>query len=147
VVHANIYKNNIFWYYIIMEIIQDHIDWSLPGVKLSKIQEGILGSPIALVVGEEVALTMAIDKPFADILISADRFEENQDTDEINKIFYVNIIKDTSTIKFRCTEMVYVILLSDPIIIELNDSYKYYRNVSPGWSYINEEFVLPGLME
>lgn len=124
-----------------MYIIQDDIDWSLPGIKAKKMEEGILGSPIALIIENEVALTMAVDKEFADILISANNFQEDIDSDEQNGIYIVTFNNNDNLFKFRCTEMVYAILLSSPLILEINESYSNYRYVAPGWGFINNEFI------
>lgn len=124
-------------------IIQDDIDWSLPGVKAKKMQDGTEGAPIALIVEDEVALTMAVDKEFADLIINVESFIESKDSDELNNIYIVDFIKDKETFQFRCTEMVYAILLSNPLIIEINESYNNYRYVAPGWKYINNEFIVP----
>jgi len=130
-----------------MYIIQDDIDWSLPGVKVKKMEEGINGSPIALVIGEEVALTMAVDKEFADLLISADSFEDDPESDESQSKYIVSINHSNNVTKFRCTEMVYAILLSNPNVLLISDTYKHYRHVAPGWTFINNEFILPGEFE
>lgn len=124
-------------------IIQDDIDWSLPGVKAKKMQDGTQGTPIALIVEDEVALTMAVDKDFADLIINAKNFIESEESDELNNIYIVDFTKDEQTFKFRCTEMVYAILLSNPLIIEINESYNNYRYVAPGWRYTNNEFIIP----
>lgn len=123
-------------------IIQDDIDWSLPGVKAKKIEENKPGSPIALIVGDEVALTMAVDKEFADLVINASNFSEDNESDENSSIYIVSFTKDNKLFRFRCTEMVYAILLSNPLIIEINESYSNYRYVAPGWKFINNEFVV-----
>lgn len=130
-----------------MYIVQDEIDWSLPGVKIKKMEDGTPGAPIALVIGEEVALTMAVDKDFADLLVSADSFEEDPESDESQSKYIVTINYGDNATKFRCTEMVYAILLSDPNIILISDSYRHYRHVAPGWAFINNEFILPGEFE
>lgn len=139
---VSVYKNLHIWYYINM-IIQDNIDWSIPGVKLKKIQEEVKGAAIALIIGEEVALTMAVDKEFADLIIPAVDFIEDPESDELNNIYIVSFKSNGEDFKFRCTEMVYAILLSDPLILEINESYNNYRYVSPGWRFISNEFVLP----
>lgn len=130
-----------------MEIVQDDIDWSIPGAKLKKIQQNIQGSPIAFVIGEDVVLTMAVDKEFAKMLLMADSFKENESTNEKDNVFWVDICLNNQTVSFRCVEMVYAILLSNPKIIEITESYKYYRHVTPNWKYINNDFILPGEME
>lgn len=124
-------------------IIQDDIDWSLPGVKAKKMEDGTPGTPIALIVDNEVALTMAVDKEFADLIINASNFIEDPECDESNRIFIISFNKDNKTFRFRCTEMVYVILLSNPLIIEITESYNNYRYVAPGWNFINNEFIFP----
>jgi hypothetical protein len=145
--HVSIYKQKPIWYSMSMYIIQDDIDWSLPGVKAKKMEDGTQGSPIALVVGDEVALTMAVDKEFADILISADSFEEDPESDESIFKYIVKINHGENVTQFRCTEMVYAILLSNPNVLLISDIYKHYRYVAPGWKFINNEFILPGEFE
>ena len=122
-------------------IIQDNIDWSLPGVKAKKMQDGTEGAPIALIVEDEVALTMAVDKEFAKLIINASDFTEDLESNESERIYIVSFISDNQTFRFRCTEMVYAILLSNPIIIEITESYNNYRYVAPGWRFINNEFI------
>lgn len=127
-----------------MYIIQDDIDWSLPGVKAKKMEDGISGSPVALVVGDEVALTMAIDASFADILISASSFQEDPESDESLSKYIVAINYGTDIVRFRCTEMVYAILLSSPNVLLISDAYENYRYVAPGWKFINGQFLNSG---
>ncbi len=52
------------------------INWNNPGVKQSKIDIGISGEALTLIIDSKVVSVLCIDKSFSDILCSAIDFQE-----------------------------------------------------------------------
>jgi hypothetical protein len=123
------------------------IDWSMPGVKQSKIDAGIEGMGIAFIIENEVVHTMAIDKKYADLFCAADDFSE-ESIDEQSGTYIVNINKNGVTLdQAACNEMLYAIFLSDPVIKTITNQNKYANLVAPGWKWIDNDFRIPGEYE
>lgn len=123
------------------------IDWSEPGVKLNRIQNGIEGKPIAFVVGSEVAYTLPTDKWFSDLLLSIDTFLENIDYPAQEGVYMVDLIKDGVVLdQLVCDELLYSILLSDPKIIHICEDYENYKMAAPGWHFANNKFYIPEML-
>ena len=129
-----------------MKLNYDDLNWSMPGVKQQRVQNGITGSWVVCVMEGEVVKNLLIDSSFADTLLSALSFEEVVTTDGS---FCVKITtKDNTKIELTCDEMLQAILLSEPTLVKINpDLHKHYQLITTGWKYINEDFVIPGEME
>jgi hypothetical protein len=120
------------------------INWNMPGVKQSRLDNGILGEALTLIIDSKVVSVLCIDKDFSDILCSATGFEEVNYNDNF---FYVKVITSSEEHLFKCDEMTQAILLSNCDLKPILERHKYKEMVSTGWSYLNEEFVIPGEME
>ena len=120
------------------------INWNNPGVKQSKIDIGITGEALTLIIDSKVVSVLCIDKSFSDILCSAIDFQEvESDSNE----FYVNVITSDNEYLFKCDEMTQAILLSNCELRPILETHRHKEMVAVGWSYLNEEFVIPGEME
>jgi hypothetical protein len=120
------------------------INWNNPGVKQSRMDSGTLGEALAMIINSKVVSVLCIDKDFSDILCSATSFEE---IDYNDNSFYVKVITLNEEYLFKCDEMTQAILLSNCDLKPILEIHKYKEMVSVGWSYLNEEFVIPGEME
>ena len=120
------------------------INWNNPGVKQSKIDSGTLGEALTLIIDSKVVSVLCIDKYFSDILCSAIDFQEiESDSNE----FYVNVITSDNEYLFKCDEMTQAILLSNCELRPILETHRHKEMVAVGWSYLNEEFVIPGEIE
>lgn len=130
-------------------IIFNDINWLYPGVKLDRVNRNMLAASIALIIDSEIVKIIIIDKEYMDLFVKAQRFEESQFPINIDKGLYpVKIIKEFGEEEILiCDEMLYAILLSEPKIVHLSNRFKYYKILTEGWSYINDEFVIPGVHE
>ena len=127
----------------------DH-NWAFPGVKKQKINAKINAKALAFVIGTEVAETIAADEDFCNLLIKSDSFAESSIKDDlVNQIYYVDLIKDSSVLNtIACYEKLQAVLLSEPKIYDLLDpKYKYGKMAGPQWSFINDQFIIPGEYE
>lgn len=118
-------------------------DWDQPAsapIKAKIIAEDLTGKPLAFIIGEEVANTMALTDSFADLLLSIDSFTDaGVDGDR----YLVNLIKDGEIINIlSCSEMEHAIFLSDPLILDYS-TYDNFLMVTPGWNFVNNAFVSP----
>jgi hypothetical protein len=127
-------------------IFIDHVNWNTPGVKKDRMEKGILGSALAFIIEDEMVESLPVDKMFAELLINATSFE---DTGIINNNLYgINIMNNKTIIDtLVCQEKLWAILLSNPKMTVLPGSYKYGDIAAPGWKFINNEFVIPGVYE
>jgi hypothetical protein len=104
----------------------------------------IKGMAIAYVIDQEVVFTDAVDAKFGNILCSADAFTENW-ADEPNKVYSVNIIKDSVVLdEVVCDELIYSLLLSDAKVYDIDDGHEHARLVTEGWKFLDGTFKLPG---
>jgi hypothetical protein len=106
------------------------------------INSDIEGKAVAFIIDTDVVETIAATDWFIDLMLSVDFFEDGG-SDELNNLFYLNLIKDNEIIEsLVCEEKLYAILLSGAKIIELNEQYENYLAVYPGWHFINNDFVI-----
>jgi hypothetical protein len=129
-----------------MKIINFYtVDWSPVGVKSDKVASGIEGAATCLIINNKIVRIINVDLDFHNILTEAIEFKEGQGKENI---FVVEIIREgKEKIIFICDEMLQAILLSDPIIVKIEEYHKYKELVTTGWSYIDGEFIIPGEME
>ena len=120
------------------------INWNNPGVKQSRVDNGALGEALAMVINSKVVSVLCIDKDFSDILCSAISFEE---IDYNDNFFYVKVITLNEEYLFKCDEMTQAILLSNCELRPILETHRHKEMVTVGWSYLNEEFVIPGEIE
>ena len=110
---------------------------------------------IALIIDEEVALTMAIKFAMHDLLLnfSVDPDIEGRTVIDLTNavveedgnepgLYVLNFIKNNEIIETISTsqEILRAVLLSDPLIVVLQPEIKKI-GVEPGWTYINQEFA------
>ena len=118
-------------------------DWAFGDNKIRKVSEGVQGVAIAFVIETEVAETIAVDKYLADLLFSASSFSESEG-------FSVNIIKDGAVVEtLLCDERLNAVLLSEPSLydISMGSVHRNAEMVSPGWSFVDGSFIIPGEYE
>jgi hypothetical protein len=130
-------------------IIYSEVNWSTPGVKQNRIDNNIEGGkPLAFIIGETVVETMATDRWFADFMESIDSFQENF-SESYDNLYLIDLIKNNEIVDtLVCPEKIRAILLSEPTIIGYTlEKHKYAPIITEGWSYINEDFIIPGEME
>jgi len=130
-------------------IIFNDINWLYPGVKLDRVNRGMFAASLALVIDSQIVRIIIIDKEYKDLFVNAQKFEEsNLPVYKDRNLYPVKIIKESGEEEVLvCDEMLYAILLSDPKIIHLSNKFKYYEILTEGWSYINDEFIIPGIHE
>jgi hypothetical protein len=130
-------------------IFYNEVDWSAPGIKQNRIDNGIEGGkPLAFIIGDTVVETMATDRWFSDLMETVEEFLESSAEVEEGS-FAVDLIKNGSIVEtLVCSEKIWAILLSNPIVVGFTpERYKYAEFVNPGWKYINNQFVIPGEFE
>jgi hypothetical protein len=130
-------------------LIFNDINWLYSGVKLDRVNRGMLAASLALVIDSEIVRIIIIDKEYKELFVNAQRFEESELPINKDKNLYpVKIIKESGQEELLvCDEMLYAILLSEPKIVHLTNRFKYYEILTEGWSYINDEFIIPGVNE
>jgi len=130
-------------------LIFNDINWLYSGVKLDRVNRGMLAASLALVIDSEIVRIIIIDKEYKELFVSAQRFEESElPINKDRNLYPVKIIKESGQEELLvCDEMLYAILLSEPKIVHLTNRFKYYEILTEGWSYINDEFIIPGVNE
>lgn len=130
-------------------IIFNKINWLYPGVKQDRVSRNMFAASLALVMDSKIVRIIIIDREYLDLFIKAQRFEESDLPIHQEKNLYpVKIIKESGESEdLICDEMLYAILLSEPTIVHLSNRFKYYEILTEGWSYINNEFIIPGVHE
>jgi hypothetical protein len=121
-------------------------NWERPGTKANKVKEGITAKPVAFIIGTEVVDVMVFDAGLVNLLCYANEFI---DVSPAPNVFWVQVRHDGELIEtLICGEKLYSILLSDPLILDYTSGpYRYARMVNTGWSYINDDLILPGYYE
>jgi hypothetical protein len=121
-------------------------DWFLYGVKAAKTSEGKTAKQLALVVDQELASFIGVAPEIADKFLNANSFVECQQLEP--EIFCVVMTGPNISETVFCNEKIYSILLSNPKILFVDiNKYKYAEKLEPGWAYINEDFIIPGVYE
>jgi hypothetical protein len=130
-------------------LIFNDINWLYSGVKLDRVNRGMLAASLALVIDSEIVRIIIIDKEYKELFVNAQRFEESElPINKDRNLYPVKIIKESGQEELLvCDEMLYAILLSEPKIVHLTNRFKYYEILTEGWSYINDEFIIPGVNE
>lgn len=130
-------------------LIFNDINWLYYGVKLDRVNRGMLAASLALVIDSEIVRIIIIDKEYKELFVNAQRFEESElPINKDRNLYPVKIIKESGQEELLvCDEMLYAILLSEPKIVHLTNRFKYYEILTEGWSYINDEFIIPGVNE
>jgi hypothetical protein len=127
-------------------ILIDHVNWNTPGIKKDRMEKGVLGSALAFVIDDELVEVLPVDQMFAELLINAKSFEDTGVV--VDGLYGVHIMNDKTIIDtLVCQEKLWAILLSSPYMTVLPGTYKYGNIAVPGWKFINNEFVLPGVYE
>lgn len=117
--------------------------WTKPGIKQDRIDRGLQGESLCIIIDSVVVHILPIDKDLSDKIKNA----EFSDGGIIGDQFCVNLIFDNGIDQLLCDEKTYAVLLSEPIFSPILESHRYKEMVSEGWSFINGEFVIPGEME
>lgn len=117
--------------------------WTYPGIKKDRVERGLQGESLCVIIDSLVVHILPIDKDLSDKIKSS----VFSDGGEINGQFYVNLISEGVSEQLVCDEKTYAVLLSNPTFSPILESHKYKEMVSEGWSFINGEFVIPGEME
>jgi hypothetical protein len=130
-------------------LIFNDINWLYSGVKLDRVNRGMFAASLALVIDSEIVRIIIIDKEYKELFVNAQRFEESElPINKDRNLYPVKIIKESGQEELLvCDEMLYAILLSEPKIVHLTNRFKYYEILTEGWSYINDEFIIPGVNE
>ena len=135
-------------------IFLDAENWFVQGIKQIKMEQGKTAELIAIVIDTEVADIIAIDPQVCFKLLNSTNFQECQVVSEENNLFCVSFeYMDTKTKSMAydsviCNERFFSIFMSDPKFIRVIEGvHKYGDIVKAGWSYINEQFVIPGEYE
>lgn len=124
------------------------INWLMPGIKLDRIEKGITGKSVCILIDNVTVHIIHVDLDFKEMLCSATEFVDGGIINEENDEFVIKITKEDKSIEdLVCNEMLYSLLLSDPKFATIEDHHKYKEFVSPGWHYIDGEFIIPGEME
>ena len=106
----------------------------------------IPASVIAFIVDTEVVEVLIMEVDAADLLTTADSFNELPST---APLFYVSVLKNEEEIEtLQCDEKMWAILCSEPTIINLTGDIAYNlvgepiypAGIAPGWEYVNGEF-------
>jgi len=129
-----------------MNINYSDVDWTRPGAKKQRVDNGTFASWVACVMDSKVVRNLIMDEWFDEVLLNAKTFE---DASSANNPFLVKITsKDKKITNLVCDEMLYAILLSEPTLIKIDKTkHTHYKLIDIGWSYINEDFVVPGEIE
>jgi hypothetical protein len=122
--------------------LKDYV-WVGKEGKLQRVNAGIDGAALCFTIDSRVVHILPVDKSFADLLSSADEFIDLASEDS----FIVGIKTGDVIEELLCSEIIYSILLSNPGLHVIESRHKYKDLVSIGWSYIDDEFVIPGEME
>jgi hypothetical protein len=129
-----------------MNISYSDIDWTMPGVKKSRVENGLLGAWVVCVMDSVVVRNLLLDASFADILLEATKFEDVSSA--VDKFLVKITTKDNKTVKLLCDEMLYSILLSNPVLVKIDpEIHKHYQLITVGWPYIDGDFIVPGEIE
>lgn len=125
--------------------LHEHIR-STPADQMQKKLAGIPAKVVALVVDTEVAEVLIMEVDAANLLITADSFNELPSTPPL---FYVGVVKDGEEVEtVQCGEMLWAILCSEPTIVDLTGNTTSYTSekplypsaIAPGWKYVDGEF-------
>lgn len=125
-------------------IVLKDITWTTPGVKADRLEKGLLGESLCLLINSVVVHILPIDQDVSTFIITADSFI---DYGPYEDLFLVGIVNDGIEKQLLCDEKTYSILLSNPRFAPILDIHKYKHMVGIGWHYINNEFVIPGELE
>jgi hypothetical protein len=130
-------------------LIFNDINWLYSGFKLDRVNRGMLAASLALIIDSQIVRIIIIDKEYKELFTNAKRFEESEFPIHKDRNLYpVKIIKESGEEELLvCDEMLYAILLSEPKIVHLTNRFKYYEILTEGWSYTNDEFIIPGVHE
>jgi hypothetical protein len=129
-----------------MNINYSDVDWTKPGAKKQRVDNGTFAYWIVCVMDSEVVRNLIIDEWFGEKLLKAKTFE---DASSASNPFLVKIIiENEEAINLICDEMLHAILVSKPTLVKIDKTkHKHYQIIDIGWSYINEDFIIPGEME
>lgn len=106
----------------------------------------IPASVVAFIVDTEVVEVLIMEVDAADLLTTADSFNELPST---APLFYVSVLKNEEEIEtLQCDEKMWAILCSEPTIINLTGDIAYNlvgepmypAGIAPGWEYVSGEF-------
>jgi hypothetical protein len=129
-----------------MNINYSDVDWTKPGAKKQRVDNGTFASWIVCVMDSIVVRNLIMDDWFDKVLLNVKKFE---DASSANNPFLVKITSNNEKITHLvCDEMLYAILLSEPTLIKIDKTkHKNYQLVDVGWSYIDGDFIIPGEIE
>ena len=129
-------------------IILDFENWNVPGVKKVKLGLGETARMVLFVIDEEVVEIIGVSPEITNKLTSATNFQECPIALEIPDLFCVSFTCDTGQERIIVDERMYSILLSDPQIIEGDESiHRHIQMVGLNWLYKDGQFIIPGEYE
>lgn len=129
-------------------IILDFENWNVPGVKKVKMGLGETAKMVLFVIEEEVVEIIGVSPEICNKLKSGTSFEECATAVAIPDLFCVSFTCDTGKERIIVDEKMYSILLSDPQIIEGDESiHRHIQNVGLNWLYRDGQFIIPGEYE
>lgn len=124
------------------------INWLTPGVKLDRIEKGITGKSVCILMDNITVHIIHVDLDFKKMLCSATDFVDGGVVNENSDEFLIKITKEDGLVEdFICNEMLYSLLLSNPSFATIEEEHKYKYFVSVGWHYVDGQFIIPGEME
>ena len=129
-------------------IILDFENWNIPGVKKVKLGLGETAKMVLFVIDEEVVEIIGVSPEITNKLTSATNFQECPIALAIPDLFCVSFTCDTGQERIIVDERMYSILLSDPQIIEGDESiHRHIQMVGLNWLYKDGQFIIPGEYE
>ena len=129
-------------------IILDFENWNVPGVKKVKLGLGETARMVIFVIDEEVVEIIGVSPEITNKLTSATNFQECPTALAIPDLFCVSFTCDTGQERIIVDERMYSILLSDPQIIEGDESiHRHIQMVGLNWLYKDGQFIIPGEYE
>ena len=129
-------------------IILDFENWNVPGVKKVKMGLGETAKMVLFVIEEEVVEIIGVSPEICNKLKSGTNFEECATPVTIPDLFCVSFNCSSGKERIIVDEKMYSILLSDPQIIEGDESiHRHIQNVGLNWLYRDGQFIIPGEYE
>lgn len=125
------------------------LDWTIEGVKVKRLGKRMESAQIAFISNSTVLYITGVDKWFADILESADKFVSStiELTDPYNLVqygeHYVDIIVDNEVIDtIICSDYIRSILIYSEKIVNFTSN-SHAEDIDVGWIYSDGQFTRP----
>jgi hypothetical protein len=120
-------------------------DWFIPGVKQTKIALGESAKQIAVILDGSIAFFIGVKEDIANKLIGGTNFLERESA---NGLFRLSFIFNEKVDYILCNEMTQAALLSSPQLVYVDKQVQRHAELAePGWLYVNDQFIVPGVYE